>query len=308
MKLFYFFIVTFLVTSCKKTGLNENEILKIINTHDGFESLELKKKFMTGNDFVDSIKTFRKVINEENFKSIYEADLNKDGKPDYLVNLDYPKEQENVEMKLLYRKDSYHTVVLLSNNKNYTLLNLGEGMVYNIISAKIISVNNKNLIKLVNFKRHIENKQDLIQYDTLMIVNNQPTEYVKFNKKHTIKKISFTQYGGYSPRKEYQLTLKKDSILLQAKFYKNLAGKYRGTNNSIFKTLSNYLNEIDFNNLSNHYSIECSDCPAIEIEITFDNDKVKRIRDYGEIGSLSLIKFYKQIDKLMKTENWQKEN
>lgn len=308
MKFIYFLMVIIILQSCRKKSLNENEILEIIHSNEGYENLELKKDFLIGEDFIDSIKTFRNIIAKENFKSIYEADFNNDGKLDYLVNLDYPKSQENDEIKILINEDDYHTVILLSNNKEYQLINPGKERIYDIISAKIISYKNQNLIKVINFKKHVEDKNDLVKYDTLMVKNNQLTEFTNFSENHHIEKIIFTQHGGYDPGIEYQLILTKGSLILQSNFYKNLEGNYIIVDNANFKSISKYLNEINFNSLSNHYSISCHDCSSIETEIIFDNGKSKKVYDYGEKGTLSLVKFYEMIDYIMKQEKWEKIN
>ena len=308
MKFIYFLIVIILLQSCGKKSLNEKEILEIIHSYKGYENLELKKDFLIDEDFIDSIKTFRNIIAKENFKSIYEADFNNDGKLDYLVNLEYAKSEENDEIKILINEDDYHTAILLSNNKEYQLINPGKERIYDIISAKTISYKNQNLIKVVNFKKHIEDKNDLVKYDTLMVKNNRLTEFTNFSKNHHIEKIIFTQHGGYAPGIEYQLILKKDSLILQSNFYKNLEGNYITVNKANFKSISKYLNEINFISLSNHYSISCNDCSSIETEIIFDNGKSKKVYDYGEKGTLSLVKFYEMIDYLMKQEKWEKIN
>ncbi|MCI3936591.1 hypothetical protein MQX03_05240 [Chryseobacterium aahli] len=248
MKLIYILIGIFLLHSCEKTELNENEILEMIHSHKGYENSELKKDFSYGADFIDSIKTFRETIKKENFKPIFEADLNNDGKKDYLVNLSYPETKDNIIVKILINEDYYHTALLLSSDAGYQLLNPGKQKVYDIFSAKIIFHRNQHLIKLVNFKRHSDNKNDLIQYDTLMIKNNQLTEFISSINKHHIEKIIFTQIGGYAPGIEYQLTLNKDSIILQSNFYKNLEGRYSGNNISSFKNIAEELNQIGFEN------------------------------------------------------------
>ncbi|MCX8530989.1 hypothetical protein [Chryseobacterium luquanense] len=105
MKLIYLLIGILLLQSCGKKGLNEKEILEIIHSNINYENLNLKEDFFTGNDFVDSIKTLKKILNDENFKSIYEVDFNNDGKKDYLVNLAYKKSlKRNDIVKVISQK------------------------------------------------------------------------------------------------------------------------------------------------------------------------------------------------------------
>ncbi|WP_408086486.1 DUF6438 domain-containing protein [Chryseobacterium terrae] len=225
---------------------------------------------------------------------------------DYLVNLSYPKTEDNEVVKIFISEDNFSTVILLSNDKEYQLLNPGKSGVYDIINAKIINYKSKNLIKLLSFKKHIKERNDILKFDTLMVKNNQLTEFTKLKKSHTIEKITFTQNGGFAPGKIYQIALKKDSVILNSNSYKNLTGKYIGENNSDFEKIKKYLNEISFTNLKDNYSISCSDCSSVETEVIFDNGKIKKVYDYGEKGTLSLLEFYKKIDTLIIQQKWKK--
>lgn len=309
MKLIILLIGVVLLQSCEKKNLNKKELLEIIHSHEEYKDLELKTDFSYGYDFIDSIKSFREIVNKENFKSIYEADFNNDGKIDYLVNLSHPKSKnENHIVKILIENDYKNTLLIVSNTKGYKILNPGSNKIYDIISAKLIRHKNQNLIKLLSFKNYIKNRNDLLQYDTLMIKNNELTEFTKSIKNHNIEKIIFTQNRGFAPGKIYDLTLKNDSTILRSYFYKDFRGKYVGINKSSFKNLSENFNDIDFANLKNHYSIECSDCPSVETVIIFDNGKTKKIYDYGEKGTLGLLKFYKKIDAIISKQKWEKIN
>lgn len=137
MKFIYFLIGIFLLLSCEKKNLNKNEILEIIHSHEDYNNQELKTDFSYGDDFIDTQEIFKKTIKKENFKSIYEADFNNDGKMDYLVNLSYPKAKDNEIVKIFFNEDNFSTAILLSGNKDYQLLNPGKSDVYGIISAKM---------------------------------------------------------------------------------------------------------------------------------------------------------------------------
>lgn len=263
---------------------------------------------MTGENFIDSIKSFRKIIETENLKPIFKADLNGDEKQDYLVNLEYPKDSSGNVFKIFIDPDgdAKNCVVLLSSSNGYKILSAGERRVYNIFSAKTINYNGQNLIKVLNFTPRFDDLNNILKFDTLMIKNNQLTEFVNTKSKSNISEIIFTQYGGYAPGVYFTLSLKKDSINLNSKFYKKLEGKYLGNNKNDFENLALYLNNIDFKNLKERYAIGCHDCSAIETEIVYDNGKTKTMYDYGEKGSLGLLKFYDSIHAIMEKQKWQK--
>lgn len=307
MKFIILLIGIIALQSCEKKSLNEKEILEIIHSNEEYKNLELKTDFSYGYDYIDSIKSFKKTVDREDFKPYHETDFNYDGKKDYLVNLRYPVSNNDDNVVRILAEDDYkNTLVILSSTNGYQLLNPGKQKVHNIISAKTMYYKGQNLIKLINFKKHIKNRDDMLQYDTLMIKNNELTEFTISTNNHHIEKITFTQNDGYTPGRIYNLTFKKDSIFLQSDFYKNLKGKYIGVDSSIFKNLSKYLNEINFSDLKDNYSIECSDCSSVETEIIFNNGKSKKIYDYGEKGTLSLLKFYEKIDKIINDQKWKK--
>ncbi|MEC5156250.1 DUF6438 domain-containing protein [Chryseobacterium sp. MP_3.2] len=307
MKYIFLFFVLFLSLSCTKNDLTDKEILEIIHSDENYNSLQLRSNFIYGEDFIDSIKSFKKIITKENPQSIFKADLNGDEKQDYLVNLEYEKDTLNqVVMKPFVDEHSKNCVILLSSPTGYRILNAGKKRVYNIFSAKIINYKGQNLIKLLNFKAEFMDKNNILKFDTLMVKNNQLTEFVKIRSNNNVSKITFTQFGGYAPGIYYTLSLKRDSIILNSKLYKKLDGKYLGNNKLDFENLALYLNNLDFKNLKDRYAINCSDCPAREIKIVYDSGKSKTVYDYGEKGSLGLLKFYDAIKVIMEKQKWKK--
>lgn len=306
MKYIFLFVSLFLILSCDKKDLTDKEILEIIHADKNYQDFQLKTDFWTGENFIDSIKSFRKIIAKENLKPIFKADLNGDGKQDYLVNLEYKKDSTNENLIRFIDDDAKNCVVLLSSSNGYKILSAAKGDVYDIFAAKIINYKGQNLIKLLNFIPRFDDLNNILKFDTLKIKNNEFTEFVNKKSNNSISKIIFTQFGGYAPGVYYTLSLKKDSIILNSKFYKKLEGKFMGNNNQDFGNLTLYFNSIDFINLKDKYFIECSDCSAIETKIVYDNGKVKTIYDYGEKGSLSLLNFYDSIHAIMEKQKWQK--
>ncbi|UJF29491.1 hypothetical protein L0B70_11705 [Kaistella sp. 97-N-M2] len=307
MKYIFLFVSLFLILSCEKKDLTDLEILEIIHTNENYNNLKLKTDFLYGENFIDSIKSFRKIIATENLKPIFKAALNGDGKQDYLVNLEYEKDTLNqIVVRPFFGEDSKNCIVVLSSSSGYKILNAGSKRVYDIFSAKIINYKGQNLIKLLNFKPRFDDLNDILKFDTLMVRNNQLTEFVKTRSNNNISEIKFTQFGGYVPGIHFTLSLKKDSIILNSKFYKKLQGRYFGNNNQDFGNLALYLNDIDFKNLKERYSIGCCDHSAIETKIVYNNGKTKTIYDYGEKGSLGLLKFYDAIHSITEKQKWQK--
>lgn len=308
MKYIFLFVSLFLILSCEKKDLTDKEILEIIHADKNYQDLQLKSDFLTGENFIDSIKSFRKIVSQENLRSIYKADLNNDGKLDYLVNLKY-KKGDTVQNIIRISDEidgNRNCVVVLSSKTGYEVLNAAKGNVYDIYSSKIVNFKGQNLIKVLNFKPRFDDLNNILQFDTLLVRNNQLTEFVNKRSNNNISEIKFTQFGGYAPGVYYTLSLKNDSTILDSKFYKKLDGNFIASNKQDFENLALYLNNIDFKNLKDKYFIECSDCSAIETKIVYDNGKVKTIYDYGERGSLGLVKFYDSIHAIMEKHKWEK--
>ncbi|WP_226065105.1 DUF6438 domain-containing protein [Kaistella polysaccharea] len=306
MKYIFLFVSLFLILSCEKKDLTDKEVLEIIHADKNYQGLQLKTNFWTGDKVIDTIKSFRKIIVKENLKPIFKADLKGDGKQDYLVNLEYKKDSANENIVRYIDEDSKNCVVLLSSSNAYKILSAGKKRVYDIFATKIINYKGQNLIKVLNFIPRFDDLNNILKFDTLTVKNNQLTEFVNKRSNNNISEIKFTQFGGFAPGIYYTLTLKKDSIILNSKFYKKLEGKYLGNNKNDFENLALYLNNIDFKNLKDKYFIDCSDCSAIETKIVYDNGKVKTNYDYGEKGSLGLLKFYDSIHAIMEKQKWQK--
>lgn len=306
MKYIFLFVSLFLILSCEKKDLTDEEILEIIHADKNYQDLQLKTDFLTVENFIDSIKSFRKIIANENIKPIFKADLNGDGKQDYLVNLEYKKDSTNENVVRFIDDDAKNFVVLLTSSNGYKILSAGKKRVYDIYAAKIINYKGQNLIKVLNFIPRFDDLNNILKFDTLMVKNNQLTEFKNKRSNNNISEIKFTQFGGYAPGVYYILTLKKDSIILNSKFYKKLEGKFMGNNSQNFGNLTLYFNNIDFTNLKDKYFTDCFDCSAIETKIIYDNGKIKTIYDYGEKGSLGLVKFYESVHAMMEKQKWQK--
>ena len=56
MKYIFLFVSLFLILSCEKKDLTDKEVLEIIRTDKNYEDLQLKTDFLTGENFIDSIK------------------------------------------------------------------------------------------------------------------------------------------------------------------------------------------------------------------------------------------------------------
>jgi hypothetical protein len=201
MKYIFLFVSLILILSCEKKDFTDKEVLEIIHADKNYQDLQLKSDFLTGENFIDSIKSFRKIIAKEDLKPIFKADLNGDGKQDYLVNLEYKKDSinENIVRYIDEEGHTWNCAILLSSLEGYKILNPGRKGVYGIFAGRTINYKRQNLIKLLSFKIHFDDNNDVLKADTLIVKNNQLTEFVKEESNNNISEIKFTQFGGYAP-------------------------------------------------------------------------------------------------------------
>ncbi|MGJ1432451.1 DUF6438 domain-containing protein [Sphingobacterium spiritivorum] len=129
------------------------------------------------------------------------------------------------------------------------------------------------------------------------------------NKKYEIEEISFSRKPCFGTCPVFVLKISKNGAaqLDADNFLKNgLKGQYAsqistGDLNKIIKQL----NELQFPELKDDYGNRgVSDLPAVHLEIRYQNDKVKKIRDYGNRGTVELEKLYKTIDEILYAQKW----
>ena len=66
------------------------------------------------------------------------------------------------------------------------------------------------------------------------------------------------------------------------------------------------LNYIDFPNLKDNYAVNLTDDQTCTLTIIYNNGKVKKIEDYGLIGTFGLDRFYSLMFELRFNQEWKK--
>jgi hypothetical protein len=64
------------------------------------------------------------------------------------------------------------------------------------------------------------------------------------------------------------------------------------------------LSYLAFPNLRDRYDVEWTDDQTATLTIIYDGGKVKRIRDYGMIGTHGLAMLYRRLGDLRLTQRW----
>jgi len=67
----------------------------------------------------------------------------------------------------------------------------------------------------------------------------------------------------------------------------------------------NLLNYIDFETLQDNYAVNWTDDQTAKLKVTYDNGKVKSIRDYGLLGTYGLDRVYQLLFELRENQKWE---
>lgn len=172
----------------------------------------------------------------------------------------------------------------------------------------------------------------------LTVRNGGLVEYNATPVRHHIRKISFSKSVCFGRCPAYDLTIdqngktvffahaynfsdelpKANRKLRKGETYENMGYETyqelhsEGTYQCVIgkqdlDTLFSLIDYLDFPRLREGYSIPVTDNPTAEITITYDDGKVKKIRDYGERGTYGLRTLYRLMDELRFSQKWNPE-
>jgi hypothetical protein len=82
-------------------------------------------------------------------------------------------------------------------------------------------------------------------------------------------------------------------------------GKFKGKIlQANYDELIGLLNYLDFPSLKDSYAVNWTDDQTSVLKITYNNGKVKEIKDYGLIGTLGLSRVYSILFDLRENQQW----
>jgi hypothetical protein len=155
--------------------------------------------------------------------------------------------------------------------------------------------------------------------DTLIFRFNDFVEYNTSPDKLNIQKIKFATSGCYGTCPVFELSIDSHAnALLNAIEYNSNNSDVFDTTNSLNGHYTSDINMDDFNNildiinyihlpkLKDDYSVNWTDDQTATLEIKYNNGHVKKISDYGEIGTMGLQLLYGKLFSLRFTQKWTK--
>lgn len=238
-------------------------------------------------------KNYKKIMDSLNVQTWAKADFDNNGLTDILI----------------IGGATYHTVlVILDKGDKYE----SKFIVRPNFRDCTFPVLQGNTIKLYFDSKPQENAIDL-QYITLAYNFGEFVEKSETSATYKIKKIEyFTQRCyGFCPIFSLTINADKSATWLAERFNKINEKDWEGTFHTTitdvkFNELIDLLNYIDFPTLENNYSVNWTDDQTAILKITYDDDKIKIIRDYGLLGTFGLSKIHQLLFELRENQSWVK--
>lgn len=326
-----FFISSFLfVLSCSKEhqtlhkteidGLKSDQEVQafIRKTDSAFKNYEVKKiADFTTNDivFFENKKLAEKLNVNESF---YKTDFDNNGYTDLLILGD-----NHTCFEAANQSCSYTPIALMNfGNNNYEIVRFTQGF-NDIITPKIKKINSKYLLQiyrpvLKDWEQRIFEKEPSVKilefkFDEFIEYNSNEKNYIP------IKKIEFSTSGCFGTCPIFRMTIdqNRNATFIAEHFNfsddmegwsENIEGKFHTViDQKNFKKLIGTLQYIDFPSLKDNYSVDWTDDETVNLKITYSDNKVKTINDYGAIGTYGLKNVYGQLYKLRKNQKWIKD-
>lgn len=207
--------------------------------------------------------------------------------------------------------------ILDKGNQNYEVNRLTKKKIYDGIYIKLKTENKKNKIELFYVRDPTRNKYipKKLQKKTLVFCFGDFVEENKSPVNHKIEKIEFISGGACRRRicPTFETTIDSNkSAVLNKKSY-NRFDKTQSVetyNTTIpskkFNQLISLLNYLDFENLNERYTTTWTHAQGCSLKITYNDGKIKSIKDYHANGTNGLSLLYEHLFDLRENQNWNK--
>lgn len=276
-------------------------------------------------------RVFNKIDSLTSTKDIQEFIENEDNKINYYVNIkdkiDYNSYcsviADSLSLKQNWGKSDFDnngltdllvtgstsegpkTIYILDKGNHFESKNLSKGKLYEECSFSSVKDNKIEYqsIKILNRYGYLSN---LIK-ENLVYKNGEFIEENISPKRHHILEVKFETSGSHwnhyifkmeiVSNRDVTWTTKDDGFINPGVYTSKLSEKD-------FKEIIDLINYIDFENLSDEYNVSYSDSDTGYLTITYDNLKIKSIRDYGLMGTRGLKRLYDILLAMKINQQW----
>lgn len=290
------------LTSCEQTSSNvhaairPNKIDTLLTDNDAFSFI--KHEFKKDVSFDDYWNETRQVAETLKVKRWIKTDIDNNGETDLLI----------------FGGNNLPNIFgVLSLGNKFKPISATYFCKYQFIYPVLTAINNQAIILLYNQDRidYDQNTKHFIytklSCDTLIVKDTLFINYVHAPIYNNIEKIQFYNDGiceGNCPRINITINPKTfENSCTQEMYWDNSPQTSKGhlTQAEIKKILF-LLYYSNFTNLKDVYEVGCTDQPTVTLKITYNNGKVKSIRDYASTGNFTLAEVYKTVYSIKWTE------
>jgi hypothetical protein len=170
----------------------------------------------------------------------------------------------------------------------------------------IISQRNAPLLVVDSHDIYRLPDQATVKPDTLALKFGDFMEYHPVPTPRGIRQIHFSTSGCYGTCPVFDLVILADgTATYNAIKFNKKKGKFKTTlDTASYNTLVATLDYLRPSSLKDSYRVNWTDDQTVVLEVTFQDGQVKKIRDYGGIGTFGLKNLYAQFFKLRETQSW----
>ena len=277
-----------------------------------------------------------KLLKPNNFKSLFSDENCKKIGDSLKITSSFIKEDfdNNGYTDLLftgiYYNDFYIYILKSYGENKYKIDCVFSGEGRKIVYPKLNYIDGIPVLDLYARRKEFDEtlKKAIIDKTTLLFKYGKFIEYNANPIKKDISTIEYSTSGCFGSCPVFDLTINKNGkSIFKAKsnnFIKIISNSYGtfiipdttkkegGTffleqiNQRKYNDLVEMLNYINFEKLKDYYSVNWSDDQTGTLKITYNNGKVKTIRDYGLTGTYGLNLIYSKISELRFSEKWKK--
>lgn len=227
------------------------------------------------------------------------ADFNNDGKTDIIITAFWSQFQV--------------FVVIDRGNNVFQLIQVSKNIFEDCELAKPIKIGKQTALLFYQKKQeYIKDGKnpfkvrEVDQIDTLVYKFDGFVEWNKYPAHYQINSIEFNTSGCFGSCPVY--TLKIDlyrNMTYIAEKYNTKEGTYTSIlEQSAYDQLLALINYINLKQLNNNYVVEWTDDQTAYLSIKFKDGTVKKIRDYGFIGTFGLSQLYHVMAQIKNNQVW----
>ncbi|HYG14283.1 MAG TPA: DUF6438 domain-containing protein [Bacteroidia bacterium] len=169
-------------------------------------------------------------------------------------------------------------------------------------SALIVKRYNNN----INFSHYSAHFTDLIT-DTLVYEYENFIEFNANPAEENISKIDIVTSSCEGTCPIFSLGIDRHDATYNATMFNRDTGKFRAvTNLKDFDRFASILNYCNFKKLDSTYAVGWTDAPGAVLTVHYNDNQIKRIKDYGQQGNYGLMAIYSELFAFRDNQKWEK--